>query len=105
MANEKNTVIEADERIFTLSRPFVFEEKEYTSLTMDFDKLTGADLLRINTQFDAEQKNPVFVKALSLSYQINVAAVAAGVPVEFFDKLPAKDVSKVGLLAQNFLLI
>lgn len=104
MTKELNKEVVADERVFTLSRPFVFEEQEYTSLTMDFDKLTGADLLRINTQFDAEQKNPVFVKALSLSYQISIAAVAAGVPIEFFNKLPAKDVSKVGLLAQSFLL-
>ncbi|MGN7760455.1 phage tail assembly protein [Paenibacillus sp. 22594] len=105
MANEKNIAVEADERVYTLSRPFVFEEQEYTRLILDFDALTGADLLRINTQFEADQKSPVFVKALSLSYQINIAAAAAKVPVEFFNKLSAKDVSKVGLLAQNFLLI
>ncbi|MEK3770114.1 hypothetical protein MKY14_16300 [Paenibacillus sp. FSL R5-0887] len=103
--SEKNIAVEADERVFTLSRPFVFEEKEYTSLMLDFDALLGEDLIRINTQFDAAQKSPVFVKALSLQYQLNIAAAAAGVPIEFFNKMNGKDVSKVGLLAQNFLLI
>lgn len=102
--SEKNIAVEADERIFTLSRPFIFEEQEYTTLNLDFDALMGTDLLKINAQFEKDQKNPVFVKALSLPYQLNVAAAAAKVPVEFFNKLPAKDVSKVGLLAQNFLL-
>ncbi|KGE20639.1 hypothetical protein PWYN_00470 [Paenibacillus wynnii] len=91
--------------MFTLSRPFTFEEKEYTELLLDFESLLGSDLLQINSQFDAEQKSPVFVKALSLSYQLSVAAAAAKLPKEFFNSLPAKDVSKVGLQAQNFLLI
>lgn len=105
MANELNKNVEADERVYTLSRPFVFEEKEYTTLTLDFEALTGADLLRVDAQFEAKQKSPVFIKSLSLPYQLSLAAAAAGVPIEFFNFLPAKDASKVGMLAQNFLLV
>ncbi|MDT2306749.1 hypothetical protein P7H21_26260 [Paenibacillus larvae] len=33
-----------DERVYTLSRPFSFEGKEYTELVLDFDSLSGGDL-------------------------------------------------------------
>jgi hypothetical protein len=103
--NEKNTSVEVGEHVYTLSRPYVFEDVEYTFLNLDFDALFGDDLLKINARFDAEAKNFSFVKALSLAYQLEVAAVAAKIPVQFFNRLPAKDVQRIGQRAQNFLLV
>lgn len=103
MANEKNTVNVADELKFKLSRPFVFEEQEYTELTLDFGSLKGADLLQIDKNIGAEGAMN-FVKPLSLPFQLHVAAAAAKVPVIFFDKLPANDTLRIAQRAQNFLL-
>lgn len=106
MTTEKNIVNEADERVYTLSQPFVFEGTSYTELTLDFDVVFGEDLLKIDKIFAADPSNSMtFIKALSLTYQLHVAALAAKVPFEFFGKLPGKDVSRIGQRAQNFLLV
>lgn len=104
--DKKNIAIEADEHVFKLSKPFVFEEKEYTELTLNFDTVLGENLLNIDRAFATDPNNSMsFIKALSLTYQLHVAALAAGVPFEFFGKLPGKDVSRIGQRAQNFLLM
>lgn len=96
-----------DEQIFKLSRVFVFEEKEYLHLTVDFESLTGNDLLlceRRMREFDVTEEL-VMVKALSLPYQCLIASMAAKVPVELIKALPAKDFSRLTQRVQNFLLV
>ncbi|QHZ50032.1 hypothetical protein ERICV_05133 [Paenibacillus phage phiERICV] len=95
-----------DERVYTLSRPFTFEGKEYTELLLDFDSLSGEDLLSCESQLktvtDASEFIPM--KEISKPYLTLVVARAAKVPFELIQNLPAKDFSKVTLRAQNFLL-
>lgn len=104
MANEKNTAAEADERVYTLSRPFDFEGETITELVLDFDRLNGDDLIRVDGIVAGDSRNQSFVKALGLTYQLHIAALAANKPYEIFAKMPAKDVSKIALRAQGFLL-
>ncbi|MDF9845567.1 MULTISPECIES: phage tail assembly protein [unclassified Paenibacillus] len=104
MANEKNTASEADERVYTLSRPFDFEGETITELTLDFGRLVGDDLLKVDKIIAGDSSAQSFVKALSMPYQLHIAALAANKPYEIFAKMPAKDVSKIALRAQSFLL-
>lgn len=102
-AGQNETV---DERVYKLSRPFTFEGTEYTELLLDFDSLTGGDLLscegQMNTMSSGNEVVPV--KQISQAYQALVAARAAKVPVDLIKALPGKDFSKIIVRAQNFLL-
>lgn len=96
----------ADERIHKLSRPFTFEEKTYAELNIDFDKLTGDDLILAETAFKADnpQRGIDYVKETSKAYLAYVVAAAAGVHPDLIKQLPAKDFCSLTLRAQNFLL-
>lgn len=96
----------ADEQIYKLSRPFSFEGTVYTEFALDFDSLTGEDLLSAERQFNEISGGDSFtpVKQIAQMYQALVAARAAKVPYELVKSLPAKDFSKLTVRAQNFLL-
>lgn len=97
MSNEK--------QMYKLARPITFDGKEVTELKLDFDQLSGEDLLLCSQQAQALAPNEVpTVKAFSLPYQVTVAARAAGMPAELIKALKAKDFTQVTQRAQNFLI-
>lgn len=95
-----------DDNRFVLSRVVNFEGKEYSELNLDFDALTGNDVIQAERQLVAmNQHNSVIpVKELSKEFLAVILAKAAKVPVELINSLSAKDFSKATVLAQNFLL-
>ncbi|MEF3312612.1 phage tail assembly protein [Paenibacillus sp. GYB004] len=104
---QKNTNpgVVAEERIYKLARPFHFEGKQITELSLNLDDLTGQDLLLCARHAQTIDPNEVaHVKALSLPYQVAVAAKAAGVPAEQIKALGAKDFTQVTQRVQNFLI-
>jgi phage FluMu protein gp41 len=86
-----------------LSKACTFEGKEYTELDIDFDKLTGKDLVSASKEArllgDASS-----VQELSPIYLAVVGAKSAGVSVDMVLSLPARDFTAVKTAAQNFLL-
>lgn len=86
-----------------LSKPFTFEEKEYTSLDLNMEDLTGADLENIEREMSAAGMVVALPEA-SKSYQMYVAARAAKVPVELIKALPLRDASAITVKVQSFLL-
>lgn len=93
------------ESIYRLSTPIQFDDNTITELDLRFEDLTGKDLILCAKQarrIDPQEVRPG--RALSLSYQIAVAAKAAGVTPELFDKLKADDFTVVTQRAENFLL-
>ncbi len=85
-----------------LSKPYTFEGKEYTELKLDFDVLTGRDMIIAEAEVRVIA-DPAPVAELSKSYLAVMAAKAARVPVDLILGLPAKDFSKVTIEVQNFL--
>ena len=84
-------------------KTFKFEEKEYNGLDVDLDGLTGRDLV------DAEKEARLLgdvpgVSELSKMYLACVVAKASKHPHELILALPAKEFTKVTMLAQDFLL-
>lgn len=96
----------ANELEYKLLRPILFDGEEVTSLTFDFEKLTGQDLIACASQAKAIAPDEYpLVLAVHMPYQITVAAKAAGVPAELIQALKAKDFTQVTQRAQNFLLV
>lgn len=92
---------------WTLYRPINFEGEEITELDFDFEKLDGKDLLtcvKIARQIDPEESVTAAIRVFTLSYQIAVAAVAAGVAPELIQALKGADFTKVTQEAANFLI-
>ncbi|GAV24810.1 hypothetical protein ciss_07430 [Carboxydothermus islandicus] len=85
------------------SKPCVFEGKEYTEIILDFESLTGQDLINASNQARALGDNSPVLE-LSKTYLAVIAAKAAKVPVDMILALPAKDFTNVTLSVQNFLL-
>lgn len=93
--------------VIKLSRPISWEETEYKELVLDFDRLSGDDIMAIESDFMdyiKGQKN-VFVqfKGEHPGYHAVVAARAAGVNPFMLKKLTARDFLKVTGAAKDFL--
>ena len=104
MENE-GQAIEAAE-VYTFDRPVTYEGTEYKTLTLDFDKLIGEDLLACDRQYRAEQRNNALVSPeLDRCYQAYVIAKASGVQVGRIRAASAKDFTRLTLRARDFLLL
>ncbi|MGN7360019.1 phage tail assembly protein [Paenibacillus sp. SAF-054] len=92
--------------VVKLSRPFTWEEKEYTELLLDFEKLSGDEIMSLEADFlelNAGKNFLISLKKEHPTYQAVLAAKAMGVHFNFLKKLPAKDFNKVTVAARNFL--
>lgn len=85
-----------------LSKEFEYEGKTYKTLNLDMDKLTGKDILAVESEAVAMAGGPV--TDFSKTYQAVLAAKAAGVAPDMIIALPAKDFLTVTLEASAFLL-
>ncbi|MDP5277142.1 phage tail assembly protein [Chengkuizengella axinellae] len=103
MSEQKNKKNQ-EANVFELRQSIQFEEKEYKELKLDFDSLTGEDILACARQYNATESDRALVKETDKAYQAFVAAKSANVPIELIKKLNASDFSKVTLRAQRFLL-
>ncbi|GIO08012.1 hypothetical protein J31TS6_40400 [Brevibacillus reuszeri] len=101
--NANTTPTTVDELVYKLRRPFVFDGQTFTELKLDFDSLTGNDLIECERKA-AVRKDTSYMKETSKTYAAIVAARAANVPEEMVFKLPAKDFTRLTVLVQNFLL-
>ncbi len=89
----------------TFVRPFEYNGKTYTSLTFEWDKLTGRDALAIENEMQAMGK-PLVVPAFSGEYLIRMAAKACAEPVgaDAFEMMSIADYNKIRAAARSFLL-
>ena len=86
----------------TLSKEVEFEGKKYTELSMDYDKLTGRDIMSAEKEASVVAGRPVV--DVDKTYQAVLAAKASGVVSDMIFNLPAKDFVSVVGTAQDFLL-
>jgi hypothetical protein len=101
------STVSADDRVYKLIRPIVFNEQTITELTLDFDELNGFDLVMCAKQamrMEPEEVMSQPVRAFSLTYQIVIAAKAAKVVPELIKSLKGADFSVVTQKAANFLM-
>ena len=90
---------------FKLTRPVEFEGETYNELQLDFDAMTGRDVVATKREF--EQRNPLLQKsviAMDTDFAACFAARAAKVPVGLLDHVSAPDYIGITQAAINFLL-
>ena len=93
----KNEEIEGTDSI-KLSKPFNGKEE----IVFDFNKITGAALLKCETKARQTDKGMV-VPQLSMTFQAHVAAAAAGLKYDEIINLPGSDFMAVISAVSNFL--
>jgi len=86
-----------------LNKPITINGVEMKEIELDFDKLTGADLISASRESGLLGDNAL-VPELSKQYLAVVAAKASGLNVDDIMKLSAKDFTAITLAVQNFLL-
>lgn len=97
--------IAAEQNVYVLARPIVFDDQEIKELVLNFDDLTGNDLLQAERLAERVQGyTPNFVPLTNTTYQACVVAKASGVVPELILALKAADFSKVTMQAASFLL-
>lgn len=87
-----------------LAKVVTYDGEEIKELNLDFDSLTGQDLLNAEKEAVASNKNVAPIKEFDKGYLAIVAAKAAGVATDVMPLLGAKDFTKVTVQTQNFLL-
>jgi len=89
-------------KIIKLSNPRTINGKEYTKLELNFDNLTGRDLINAHKETTAMGDNSP-VNEFSKTYLAAVAARAAKVKTDDILDLPARDFTNITIMVQNFL--
>ena len=87
-----------------LVKPIQYDGEEIKELNLDFDSLTGQDLLDAEKEGLESNKKVAPVKEFDKCYLSIVAAKAAGVATDMMPLLGAKDFTKITVRAQDFLL-
>ena len=84
-------------------KPFEYEGKTYTELTFNFERLSGRDMVSIETEM---QMNNEYALAPEISrrFQGKMAAKAAGIGSDVLEAMPLKDFNKITNAARSFLI-
>lgn len=99
---------EKTDGVFTaeLKKPLMYNGKEYTKLTFDFNKLTGADAVNIEDEM-AAKGNTIFMNEVASSvYLMTMAARACEehIPYNALKNLGIVDFNRIKNKARLFLL-
>lgn len=89
--------------LIKLKKPLAVKGKELKELNLDFDKLTGNDLVQAEREVRAMGEKSPFL-AVSMQYQAAVAAKAIGCPVDDVLGLSGKDFTRIMAASADFLL-
>lgn len=88
--------------IYTLKTPINFEGEEVTEILIDLEPLKAKDLKKAEAIFRASGEQAPLME-LSKTYNIIIAHLASGQPLEFFDELSARDYQQIHMKVANFL--
>lgn len=87
-----------------LSKPYFWEGYTYTAVDLSgLERMSTRALKKIMRRSIAAGQ-AVLLPELDMEYCMNVAAEASGLPIEFFDDLPAADGTRVKNRVMSFLL-
>ena len=84
-------------------RPFEYSGATYTELTFNFERLTGRDMVAIETEMQMNNEYALSPE-ISRNFQSKLAARAAGIGSDVLDAMPLKDFNKITGAARRFLL-
>ena len=89
--------------VHEFTKPYIFEEKTYTRLVFDFEKLIGNDLVAIENEMAAVGEYALSPE-ISTSFLYRLAAKAAGVGSDVIAHMPIRDFGKIKNKSRDFLI-
>jgi hypothetical protein len=93
--SQDNSMEDDTETFLRFSKPYQFEEDTYEGIDMScLDSLTTKDLTDIEKKF-YKTGVPSFNPENSATYAKIVIQKASGMPIEFFDQLPIKEMMRI----------
>lgn len=84
-------------------KPYTFEDKTYTKLVFNFEKLIGDDLVAIENEMAAVGEYALSPE-ISTSFLYRLAAKAAGVGSDVIGNMPIRDFGKIKNKSRDFLI-
>lgn len=84
-------------------KPFEYAGVTYEELTFDFERLTGRDMVSIETEMQ-NRNEYALAPEISRNFQSKMAAKAAKVGSDVLDAMPLVDFNKITNAARDFLL-
>lgn len=89
--------------IIQLKEPITFEGKKYDKIDLTgLDDITAKDMIAVNRRL-SDSGNTDVLQENSLEYALNLAAVAAELPIEFFEQLKPSVAIKVKRCVMGFI--
>lgn len=98
---DSDTTAGAYKHVF--AKPYTYEDKTYTELVFDFEKLIGDDLVAIENEMAAVGEYALSPE-ISTSFLYRLAAKAAGVGSDVIAHLPIRDFGKIKNKSRDFLI-
>lgn len=89
--------------VHEFTKLYTFEDKTYTRLVFDFEKLTGNDLVAIENEMAAVGEYALSPE-ISTSFLYRLAAKAAGVGSDVIAHMPIRDFGKIKNKSRDFLI-
>jgi len=89
--------------VHEFTKPYTFEDKTYTKLVFDFEKLIGDDLVAIENEMAAVGEYALSPE-ISTSFLYRLAAKAAGVGSDVIAHMPIRDFGKIKNKSRDFLI-
>ena len=103
--DEKNEAVSEteEELILRFKKPYSFEGQSYTEVDLSgLEEISAADLCRV-AKFVKKETGADPIPEMSMPYAIQMAVRVTGKPIEFFQRLPAREAIKLKNLVAGFL--
>lgn len=84
-------------------KPFEYAGTTYEEMTFDFERLTGRDMVSIETEMQSRNEYAL-APEISRNFQSKMAAKAAKIGSDVLDAMPLNDFNKITNAARDFLL-
>jgi len=98
-----NGVVEENEYILRLSKPYQFEGETYNHVDLSkLEDISANDMIKAQRLMEKSGSVSVLPE-MSMEHTCIIAGLTTGKPVEFFKQLPAKDAIKLRNRVTNFL--
>ena len=89
--------------IHKFQKPFTFEGKKFEKLDFHFERLTGKDMIAIETEMQAMGEYAL-APEISRGFQCRMAAKAGNVGADVLESMPLPDFNKITNAARDFLI-
>lgn len=89
--------------VHEFTKPYTYEDKTYTKMVFDFERLLGDDLVAIENEMAAVGEYALSPE-ISTSFLYRLAARAAGVASDVIVHLPIRDFGKIKNKSRDFLI-